>query len=414
MNTQTPSEREAKALEIAARTKLTRKGDVWIVPSQSGPKTYKVNPDPESPRCTCPDFEFRQQRCKHIYAVEIVLQREVTVSNDGQTQTVTETTTVTVKKKYTQDWANYNKAQTTEKSHFLAFLYELCSKIEEPSQKRGRGRPRLPLADVIFTVTYKTYSTMSSRRFASDMRDALAKGYVSKLPSFNSVFDYLQDASLTPYLKYLIAESAMPLKSVETAFAVDSSGFSTTRFVRWFDVKYGNNEDWHDWIKMHITCGTSTHIVTSVELSSARMHDSPYFKPLIEATAKAGFNMKEIVADKGYISGDNLQTAVDHGATPYIPFKTNTTGKTGSELWLKLFHYYSFKREEFLTHYHQRSNVETTFSMIKAKFGERLRSKTETAQVNEALCKVLCHNLCVVIQSMYELGIAPEFTSEAA
>jgi hypothetical protein len=52
-------------------------------------------------------------------------------------------------------------------------------------------------------------------------------------------------------------------------------------------------------------------------------------------------------------------------------------------------------------------------SMIKAKFGERLRSKTETAQVNEAR-KVLCHNLCVVIQSMYELGIAPEFTSEAA
>jgi len=31
------------------------------------------------------------------------------------------------------------------------------------------------------------------------------------------------------------------------------------------------------------------------------------------------------------------------------------------------------------------------------------------AQVNELLCKVLCHNLCVVIQSMYELGIDPTF-----
>lgn len=76
--------------------------------------------------------------------------------------------------------------------------------------------------------------------------------------------------------------------------------------------------------------------------------------------------------------------------------------------------YYNFKRAEFLDHYHKRSNVETTFSMIKSKFGERLRSKTETAQVNEALCKVLCHNLCVVIQSMYELNITPEFISEAA
>jgi hypothetical protein len=46
--------------------------------------------------------------------------------------------------------------------------------------------------------------------------------------------------------------------------------------------------------------------------------------------------MKEIVADKGYISKDNLQTAVDDGAVPYIPFKSNTTGK-GSELWKSCF-----------------------------------------------------------------------------
>jgi hypothetical protein len=52
--------------------------------------------------------------------------------------------------------------------------------------------------------------------------------------------------------------------------------------------------------------------------------------------------------------------------------------------------------------------------MIKARFGERLRSKSETAQTNEALTKVLCHNLIVVIQSMYELNVTPEFWSEAA
>jgi transposase len=405
-------EREMKALQIAAKSKLTRKGDTWLVPSQAGPKRYTVDPNPQSPNCSCPDFEARQLRCKHIFAVEYTIQREQT--SDGQT-IVTESVRVT-QKTYTQDWSAYNKAQTNEKSHFLAFLYELCSKIEEPIQKRTRGRQPLPLADVLFTVTFKVYSTLSARRFASDMRDALAKGYVSKLPSFNSIFDYLQMESLTPYLKYLIAESSLPLKSIETAFAVDSSGFSTTRFVRWFDVKYGGNEDWHDWIKMHLMCGTSTHIVTSVELSRARSHDSPYYKPLVDATAKSGFNMKEVSADKAYTSADNLRTTTEHGATPYIPFKSNVTAKTnkGNELWAKLFHYYNFKREEFLTHYHKRSNVETTFSMIKAKFGERLRSKTETAQNNEALCKVLCHNLCVVIQSMYELGIEPEFTSETA
>jgi transposase len=69
-------------------------------------------------------------------------------------------------------------------------------------------------------------------------------------------------------------------------------------------------------------------------------------------------------------------------------------------------------QDEFMRHYHKRSNVECTFSMLKRKFGERLRSKTRTAQENEMLAKVLCHNLCCVIQSMYELGIEPEFGME--
>ena len=400
---------KTKHSQSLPHTTLVRKpNNTWIVPSQSGPKTYTVNPDPESPFCDCPDFEFRRARCKHVLAVEIVLKREIVT--DGKTQTVTET--VTVKQKYSQDWQSYNAAQQTEKSHFLAFLYQLCSKVEEPIQVMGR--PRLPLKDVIFAVTYKTYSMLSARRFASDMRDALAKGYVSKAPSFNSVFDYLQMESLTPYLKQLIAESAMPLQSIEKDFAVDSSGFSTTSYVRWFDVKYGNNEDWHDWLKMHLMCGVKTHIVTSVELSGATSHDSPFYKPLLQQTAKAGFTMQEVSADKGYISMKNLQTTIDHGAIPFIPFKSNTQPDRGTDVWSKMFYFYNYKREEFLSHYHKRSNVESVFQMIKSKFGERLRSKTSTAQVNEALTKVLAHNLCVVIQSMYELNITPEFMSEAA
>jgi hypothetical protein len=64
--------------------------------------------------------------------------------------------------------------------------------------------------------------------------------------------------------------------------------------------------------------------------------------------------------------------------------------------------------------YHKGGNVETTFHMIKSKFGDSLRSKTKTAQINEALCKVLCHNICCLIQSMFELNIKPEFWSEIA
>jgi len=127
--------------------------------------------------------------------------------------------------------------------------------------------------------------------------------------------------------------------------------------------------------------------------------------------------MNEVSADKAYLSNANLQTVVDHNAMPFIPFKTNSVGvsrSTGTTaLWKQMFHLYSYNSERFMESYHKRSNVETTFHMIKAKFGIALRSKTKTAQINEALCKVLCHNICVVIQSTCELGIEPIFWADS-
>ena len=268
------------------------------------------------------------------------------------------------------------------------------------------------MADTLFTVVYKIYSNLSTRRFASDLRDAFQKGYLSKLPSYNTLFDYLQMEELTPYLQSLITESSKALKAVETDFAVDSSGFSTGQFVRWIDVKYGEKEDARQWLKLHLMCGVKTNVVTSVEVSGGYANDYSYFKPLVDKTAQSGFHMKEVSADKAYLGAGNFAAALKHGAIPYIPFRVNSQPDGNGALWARIFHFYNFQRETFLQHYHKRSNVETTFSMIKAKFGQRLRAKTPVAQMNEALCKVRCHNICCVIQSIHELGIGPTFHAD--
>jgi transposase len=77
-----------------------------------------------------------------------------------------------------------------------------------------------------------------------------------------------------------------------------------------------------------------------------------------------------------------------------------------------MYHYFNFRRDEFLGHYHKRSNIESVFSMLKRKLGDHIRSKTDVAMRNEALCKILAHNLCVLIQEMHELGIEPTFWAE--
>ena len=70
---------------------------------------------------------------------------------------------------------------------------------------------------------------------------------------------------------------------------------------------------------------------------------------------------------------------------------------------------FTLHEAEFNRHYHKRSNAETVFHMLKAKFGDKVRAKTSTAQVNEVLMKVLCHNICALIRAMHELDITPVF-----
>jgi transposase len=397
-------DREHRGMQIAALSKIDRKGGVWIVPSQSGQGRYTVCPDPTEPHCTCQDHATTGGKCKHMFAVEFVLRREQ--NPDGS---ITETTVSisTSRKTYPQNWSAYNAAQTSEKSEFQMLLYDLCQLIELPP--RRRGRPSLPMSDMVFAVAYKIYSTFSGRRFISDLTEAHQRGYLSTAPHFNSIFNYLEKPGLSPILKHLIEVSSLPLKAVETDFAVDSSGFTTTRFTKWFDHKYRGTKE-HTWVKAHLMCGVKTHIVTAIDIHHRDASDTLFLEPLLNITAQH-HNVVELSADKAYASVKNFKAIDKVGATPYIPFKTSNTGSRGG-LFKKAFLYYQLHRDEFLQHYHKRSNVETTFDMIKAKFRDHVRSKTETAMANEVYCKVLCHNICCLIQSIYELGIQPEFMTK--
>lgn len=297
--------RKERGLMIAATSKIEKMLLGYKVPSQSGNGSYVVNLDHGTPFCICPDFEKRQQPCKHIYAVEFTQKREQ--SADGK---VTETRTVKIT--YGQNWTAYNDAQTEEKSRFMALLSDICSGLQQPEQ--GMGRPRLPLSDMAFASIFKVYTGFSSRRFTCDMNEATERGLVSKTPHFNSVSNYLSAPELIPILKSLVALSSLPLKAVETDFAVDSSGFATSVYNRWYDAKYGKERSENRWIKAHLMCGVNTHIVTSVEVTPTETADAPQFKPLVEQTA-SNFEIREVSADKAYSSRNNLHIAETIGAT---------------------------------------------------------------------------------------------------
>lgn len=396
--------REEKGLQIAAEKRLKGKGLHWFVPSQSSRRRYKVVMT-DDPHCTCPDFEFRGQPCKHIFAVEYTILQQI--EDDGS-----KTTTESVKITYSQNWKIYNMAQTHEREYFEILLSKLCANLPEPSRKTGNspgGRKPLPWSDMTYSAIMKVFETVSARRFASYLREAELKGFISKAPHFNSVLNHFEREEFTDALQEMIVESSRPLSALESHFAIDSSGFSTSVKGNWHDTKYKRRYDPNQrfWVKCHIMTGVLTNVVTACRIGHE--HDLRMLPDLVDATSR-NFSMREISADKAYSSKESLELIDSYGAFPLIPFRDKAGMGTDNELWARMFHYFSFHRDEFAARYHKRSNVESTFRMIQAKFGGHIRSKGKRAQLNEVLCKIVCHNIVVLIQSMLEFGISIDFT----
>ncbi len=408
--------RRQRGLAIAATVPIKKNKLGYSVPSQSGNGRYLVNLDKE-PFCNCPDFELTGLPCKHIYGVQYLIQRE---EYELEAREEIEPEDDAPKFYYTQDWPAYNKAQIYEGDHFVTILREICDHVETPPQAVSAGRPRLPLSDALFGMALKVYTTKSTRRAMSSIRDAHSKYLLDTTPSPASIFKYTEDPDMKDLIRGLIELSALPLQSVDVDFAPDSTGFSSTTYHRWFSHKWGRKIKEARWVKAHIFTGTKTNVVVAADVTDVHgkgSADSVHLIPFMD-TAAENFHIRRVLADKGYLSKKNLRAIAARQAEARIPFKTNSVPFTPNhkkdQVWIAAYHYYNLHRAEFLEHYHQRSNVETTFSMIKAKFGSQVRSKTLVARINETLLKILCHNIVVLIHEMYETGLEPMFENRTS
>ena len=444
--------RQMRGMAIAARVPIGKNPLGYTVPSQTLDGHDYVVSVGEGQFCSCPDFKKKAQPCKHLYAVEFTREREE--STDGvqpveQTQPVlwrpaeatngihpvAETRPVPIGRPKRVPMGKtskaYNLAQINEEEMFGQLLRELCNTIVQPVQ-RGRGRRYLPLSDMVFAAGLKIYSMKSGRRAMTAMRNATERGQMEATPSFTSINRYLAKPELTPLLEALIEQSALPLRAIERKFATDSSGFSTATYDRWLETKWGKKKDkeetadeeetvekeegeWKQrsrWVTAHITCGVETNVVTEAEVTETRDHDINFFESLIRKTAE-NFEIQEVTGDKAYISQDNYHLIEELGGRAYIPFRKNMRPPLNvgehDALWAKAYYFYHLYKDDFYARYHKRSNVETVFSMVKGKFGAAVLAKSVPAQINEVLLKFIAHNLCVLIHSIYVLGIEPFF-----
>lgn len=315
---------------------------------------------------------------------------------------------------YTQNWTTYNLAQTKEKVIGLKLLSDAIDYLDIPYKYKGNGRPSIGISEMIKCCLIKVFNNFSSRRTISELLLAKGLGILEFVPHFNTINNYMKNSEMSQYLHELYKIIALPLAQIETDFAIDASGFSTSNKAKWYEIKISKrHENARDYKKLHIVTGIRTNIITSAKITRGKDHDSPYFEELIKNTA-VNFNIKKICADAGYLSRKNCDVSVEVGAVPYIWVKKNINIKRarGSLAWKRMVNLWHDNHDLFKEQYHKRSNVESTFSMLKRKYNAFVRSKTEIAQENEILCKVVAHNLAVLIQAIFELNIEIPFEQD--
>ena len=299
--------RQQRGMAIAAIGGARIDAGTWRVASQTeGGRRYRVNPHADD--CNCPDHRETGLRCKHVWAAIFTMTAEKHA--DG---TVTKTARLT----YTQDWPSYNAAQTTEKDTFMSLLGDLCATIPQPPQTIGR--PRLPLSDMIYAMTFKV--SRGSRRDGSPPTCAKPKPRLHLLHSALQLGHRLHGKARDDPV------AARPCRDHEPAaaragmdFAVDSSGFTSCRFERWLDEKHGIAHDrrMKEWVKAHVMVGTRTNVVTAVEITDWKGSDTANFEPLVHATAK-DFDVVEVSADKAYLTKANLHAGRRPGRNAVRP-----------------------------------------------------------------------------------------------
>ena len=466
--------RTEKRWHIDASTPFVKVPGGWITPSQTDPSVYyHLSLDEDGAHCGCPD---PAASCKHVRGLKVMLERErheqAIIASIPEAQSVrdhapqrTNSTPLngdagtarpclhvvhadtapmdldapirqvnrraprgpdsparkriapgTEDRKrptYQQDWAIYNPAHMNMKFHFRHLLRGLVVLVEGPAHLRGR-RPT-SYADQIFSLVYKQYVGKCLREFDTDLREAKHNGFVGATPSTSALARYMDDPALTSILHDLILCSAMPMHRYETKFAIDSTGFSSDRFARWFSAKWGQVVEHlaREWVKLHLICGTETGIITCADVSDWRDHDNRYFAPLVADTAEH-FDMHQVAADKAYTSRNNYAQVDGFGAVLFAHFKSNVVPPQADDdsAWARMLRLFLTDYDQWAADYHVRSISESGISKLKRLFGDSLYSRNVVAQCNEMLCRIIAYNLTVVIYQMYERNLVPDFHNQ--
>jgi transposase len=198
-------------------------------------------------------------------------------------------------------------------------------------------------------------------------------------------------------------------RSVERCAATDATGISTTCFSSWYSIQTKKVTPKRDHLLVHISIGTKSNILMELDIRTNRGCDNVIFRSHVKRIGKR-FDIEDWTGDKYYLSRENCDAVAEIGAFPWFKPKSNTTARAkGSVAWKKMVHTFQDDPDFANKKYHQRSNVESTISAKKRKFGSSVKSRLPVAQVNEEYISWVGFNFSLLPRALLEFNVQPYF-----
>lgn len=295
-----------------------------------------------------------------------------------------------------------------EGREFPPLARELALKVEAEAGHHFKHNG-LAAADIIFCLMMRVYyHQFSVRRLDFILEQFQRQGYISEVPSPNTVLHHFRLQELMSLIHWMIGRTSLPFRLLDRRYAVDSTKLSTYHIQRTEDghVVTSRGSRPHILLKLHLMCGLTSLSVMAARATPRRAQDVEFLRPLMAEVVERGFEVKSLAADKGYLSKENNRfVEKEYGVKAYLTFKRNSRmSKNGSDpVWDRSLARYREMKALGIKLKEERIRIEAINWMIKGRFGREVRGLTQTAQFNEALMKVVCHNLTRLIR--YEVGL---------
>jgi len=198
--------------------------------------------------------------------------------------------------------------------------------------------------------------------------------FVTRIPSF--LFNIVLSKTLK--LFYSRGETV-------SIIAIDSTGFTSSYASHYYSRRTGKLR--RSFLKTSISVDTSKKVILGWKISQKTDHDVKHAKTLIKQSNKSK-KSECYVMDKGYDS-EKIHALIreEIKAESIIPLRVRKRKKIKGKYRKQL--YLTFDKIK----YNKRNIVETTFSVIKRKFGELIRARKFYNQIKEIKIKLLVYNI---------------------